>query len=470
MLAAVVRPRVDCGPRTERTDMTDSKQGPTSADAPGSSSNAPGVLYFDPNPTTARLATAGLRLAGYVVYAASTKSEAVEHCTAHGPNADGSIQVLLLDTASSPALSASVLKALIQVPGASELPGVLLVSRANPTPFPGSEGLPSLKRPFTTPALLKVLREAVEATPPSRAEVAQRSGDEALARLELTLMQHFPELEADPAKLRALQSSLVALSQLPTPGSGVSLQANLENTRVESLIAMLEDEAARGVLELSHDGALARLHIDRGRIRMAEITGTRDEDLRLGRFVVEAGFLGDETLEGVATSPNPQGKLLGERLLEEGHLRRGELGRVLINQAIEIVCHVAAWTTGRASFAVLDELHPLARTATGRAELRVSDALLEALRREASRAEMGPHMPHVDEVYVRNDAEVARVGRNGFAREELGILENLNGRNSVKDVARKTRTGTFAVASILYRLDRARLVHRRRAPLTTGPN
>ena len=203
---------------------------------------------------------------------------------------------------------------------------------------------------------------------------------------------------------------------------------------------------------------------------MAEISETVDEDLRLGRFVVEAGFLSDATLESVATAPNPQGKLLGERLLEEGHLRRGELARVLINQAIEIVCHVSGWSTGRASFAVMDELHPLAKAATGRAELRISDALLEALRREASRAEMGPHMPHVDEVYVRNDPEVARVGRSGFAREELGILENLNGRNSVKDVARKTRTGTFAVASILYRLDRARLVHRRRAPVTTGPN
>ncbi len=428
-----------------------------------------GVLYFDPNPTTARLATAGLRLAGYRVFVAGSKTEAVEQCEAHGPGGDGSIDVLLLDTASSPALSATVLKALVLVPGASELPGVLLVSRANPTPFPGAEGLPSLKRPFTTPALLKVLREAVDAPPTTLDQVAQRTGDEALAQLERTLAEHFPTLQPDPDALRALHSALIAAAQLPTPSAGVSLQADLESTRLESLLAMLEDQAARGVLEIHHDGALARLHIDRGRIRMAEITGSRDEDLRLGRFVVEAGFLSDETLERVATGANPQGKLLGERLLEDEHLRRGELGRVLINQAIEIACHVTTWRTGRASFAVLDELHPLARAATGRAELRISDALLEALRREASRAEMGPHMPHVDEVYIRNDAEVARTGRNGFAREELGILENLNGRNSVKDVARKTRTGTFAVASILYRLDRARLVHRRRAPITTGP-
>ncbi|MEM6293627.1 MAG: DUF4388 domain-containing protein [Myxococcota bacterium] len=437
---------------------------------PAGSSTAPGVLYFDPNPTTARLATAGLRLAGYVVHVASNKTDAVELCREHGPGGNKTISALLLDTASSPALSASVLKALVQVPGASDLPGVLLVSRANPTPFPGSEGLLSLRRPFTTPALLKVLREAVDKGPTTAAKPAQRSGNEVLARLELTLAEHFPDLDVDQSTLRALNASLVSLAETPSPASGVAVHASLDTTRFESLLAMLDDEAARGVLEIRNNAAVARLHLDRGRIRMAEAQNDREEDLRLGRFVVEAGFMEDGDLETVLKEPNPSAKVLGERLLDGGHLRRGELNRVLLNQALEIVCHVSSWTRGQASFSPTDDLHPLAKAAAGRAELRISDALLEALRRDQGRAEMGPHMPHVDDVYIRNDAEIARIGRDGFAREELGILECLNGRNSVKEVARKTRTGTFAVASILYRLDRARLAHRRRAPSTAGPS
>ncbi len=443
--------------------MTDS-QAQGSAGAPAAAS-VPGVLYFDPNPTTARLATAGLRLAGYTVYVAGNKTDAVEQCRLHGSGGDDSISALLLDTASSPALSASVLKALVQVPGASELPGVLLVSRANPTPFPGAEDLPALKRPFTTPALLKVLREAVDAGPVVAATAAQGSGGEALTRIELTLAEHFPELALDPVKVRGFSSSLVALSDAPTPDPGVAIRARLDTTRFESLLAMLDHEAGRGVLELVWDRTRARIHLDRGRIRMAEIDNPDQEDLRIGRFVVEAGFMADAALEQIANTPDPAGRALGQRLVDEGHLRRGELNRVLINQALEITCHVGTWTQGLASFAPLDELHPLARAASGRAELRISDALLEALRRHEARAQMGPHMPHVDDVYMRNDSEVARVGRNGFAREELGVLELLNGRHSVKDVARKTRTGTFAVASILYRLDRARLVKRRRAPV-----
>ena len=60
------------------------------------------------------------------------------------------------------------LRALLEVPGGSELPGMLLVSRANPVPFPGAESLPCLKRPFTTPALLKFLRESIDVAPPPR--------------------------------------------------------------------------------------------------------------------------------------------------------------------------------------------------------------------------------------------------------------------------------------------------------------
>jgi hypothetical protein len=61
---------------------------------------------------------------------------------------------------------------------------------------------------------------------------------------------------------------------------------------------------------------------------------------------------------------------------------------------------------------------------------------------------------------------VARLGRESFAREELGILELVNGRHNVKEIARKTRTGTFTVACVLYRLGKANVVRRRLTPVT----
>ena len=156
---------------------------------------ANGILYYDPNRTTAKLATAGLRLAGFRVFNAHTQDEAVELCRAHGPNGDGAVIALLLDAAANPAASASVLKALVQIPGAASLPGILLVSRSNPTPIPGAEGLPSIRRPFSTPALVKVVHESLEGENLGIAVAQTQDDDLATARLKTILVEHFPGQE-----------------------------------------------------------------------------------------------------------------------------------------------------------------------------------------------------------------------------------------------------------------------------------
>lgn len=424
-----------------------------------------GILYFDPNPTTARLATAGLQLAGYRVHHAPTQDKAVELARKHGPGGDRSVVALLLDTATSPAVSGSVLRALVQVPGAADLPGILLVSRANPTPIPGAEELPALKRPFTIPALLKVLRETIEAAPPPGTYEQDRISDALRIRVAMLFEEFFPNLPAGTDDIEQFAEALVQEGDVPTPAAGISLLADMAATRLESLLDMLSRDGVRGVLAIDADDAYARLHLDHGCIRMAEISGAT-EDLRLGRFIVQAGFMTDEQIEQIASTRDPKSRVLGQRLVDDGHLRRGELIQVLLNQAREVTCHVMSWTDGMVTLAPTGELHPLAaQTAKSRAELRISDALLDGLRRRAEQAEMGPHMPGVDDVYVRSDAEVGKLGRHAFTREELSVLELLNGRNAVKEIARRTRTGTLAVAKIVYRLTRAHLARRRQMPV-----
>jgi GNAT superfamily N-acetyltransferase len=426
---------------------------------------APGVLYFDPNPTTAKLATAGLRLAGYQVFNADTESVAAELCRGHGPAGDGSIVAILLDTATSPKVAASVLRALVQVPGAEELPGILLVSRANPTPIPGAEELPSLKRPFTTPALLKILRETIDNAPRARSTRGGSVPELLVASLTRLIEKHFDSAQPQPEAVEALASELVNLAEIPTPANGVAIQADLACARLESLLQMLGEDGGRGVVTVVRDEASARLHLDRGRLRMAEAHDT-EEDLRLGRFIVEAGFMDADALEALAVQPDAKGRPLGVRLVDDGHLQKAEIGQALVDQAREVTCHLLTWDRGQVTFTPSSELHPLAEAAAGEAvELRISDALLEGLRRVDEKAEMGPHMAALDEVWMRVDEEIARRGRHAFTREELGVLELLNGRNNIKEIARKTRTGTFAVSKVLYRLSRSNLARRRLNPV-----
>jgi hypothetical protein len=422
------------------------------------------VLYFDPNPTAAKLATAGLRLAGYGVLHAGTLDQAVESCRAHGPGGTGIIAALLLDTATAPAVSAAVLRALLELPGAASLPGMLLVSRANPNPFPGSESLPSLKRPFTTPALLKFLRDAIDVVPtaaPAKATKSRGTPDDAVLRLEITLQQYFPELEPDTETLRRLAATLNTMAELPTLASGVTFQAALGPNRLESVLEMLESDGARGVLTIERNEGTARgsarLHLERGRIRLAEAS-VDGEDLRLERFLVELDLVGAAELESL---PGDETRHLALRLLESGRVRPDELAAAIANCAREITCHALVWTAGRMSFAPSEHSHPVINAlGRGHTELRIAEALMVGLRRNDERAEMGPHMAGLDEVFVRVDDEIAKLGRNAFTRDELGVLEQLNGRNTVKEIARKTRAGTFAVTKMLYRLGRSGLARR----------
>ena len=431
------------------------------------------VLYFDPNPTAAKLATAGLRLAGYRVLHAASLDQAVELCRTHGPAGDQTIAALLLDTATAPAVSAAVLRALLEVPGAASLPGMLLVSRANPVPFPGAETLPSLKRPFTTPALLKFLRDAIDVVPTVKPTRTRVTPDDAVLRLEIALQQFFPELEPETDTLRRFAATLNSMAELPTLASGVTLQAALGPNRLESVLEMLDADGARGVLtvERTDPGARAtvRLHLDRGRLRMAEATMDGDgENLRLERFVLELEAMVPSQLEALVQAEDPQQRSLAQRLLDGRYLRSDELAAALANQAREIACQALTWTGGRLSFAPSEQLHPLiAQLGRGHTEVRVAEVIMMGLRRTDERAEMGPHMATLEEVYVRVDDEVAKLGRHAFAKDELGVLELLNGRNSIKDVARKTRTGTFAVTKVLYRLSRSGLARRAAPPVRT---
>ncbi len=429
---------------------------------------APGILYYDPNPTTARLATASLRLAGYGVYNAAGQRDAVSLFKAHGGGGDNSVVALLLDASTDPSISANVLRELVQLPGASDIPGVLIVSRRNPNPIPAASGLPTVRRPFSSPALLKVVNDAIASVDSARLPAEMdRIPDQREVQLHRLLEKHFPSFEFSDSSVSGLLRDLEGAEELPKPPGAQSLQLDLAATRLESVLEMLSDDAVTGILSLSSEGREARLHLERGRIRAAEYFGD-DEDLKLGRFVVEGGFMRDDELEAFLSNRDPAGRPLGERLVGAGFITPGELGSAIIAQAREIACHLLTFHTGTGGFCPLDEIEPV--TATGAEQsklaLSMSEALLDGLRRLDEKALMGPQMPELEDVYVRDDAKVSRMAREVLARDELDVLELINGRNSVKEIARRTRTGTFAVSRIVYRLSKSNVVRRRVPPVT----
>jgi hypothetical protein len=67
-------------------------------------------------------------------------------------------------------------------------------------------------------------------------------------------------------------------------------------------------------------------------------------------------------------------------------------------------------------------------------------------------------------VFVRNDDKIGDTPRGTFTRDELAVLEQVDGRQSVREVVRKLRMGSFDVSKMFFRLRRARLIRRRVLP------
>ena len=71
-----------------------------------------------------------------------------------------------------------------------------------------------------------------------------------------------------------------------------------------------------------------------------------------------------------------------------------------------------------------------------------------------------------DAVFLRNEEQVQNVGKARLTREELQILELVNGKNSVKDIVRQSRMGSFEVSKMLFaQLLSIKLIRRRVAPV-----
>ncbi len=426
------------------------------SDAPASGPTA--VLYYDPNPTTTKLAVAGLRLAGYEVHAVEDADEAVDVVTRHGPAGDGTLRLVVLDASVSPDASAGMLRAIVKAPKAADLPGLLLVSRKNPAPIPGAESLPTLRRPFSTPALVRAVRAAI-----ADEAALGAAGAGTVSPLAHHLARALEEagVLVDADVLDQVVRDVTAEHDDAHVPAG--LRADLSVTPLDSVLALIGELGARGFVDVRSGDVFGRLHVADGTILHGEVQGVA-EDLQLGRFLVEAGFLSEETLAPFVSES--QKLPLGLRLVRAGAISETDLAQALATQAREITCILLMLDRGTVAFQPTEKLDPMAEAArASRAELRISDALLDGLRRRDEKAEMGQHAANVDDVFVRIDENVVRLGRHAFTKEELAVLELLNGRNSVKDVARKTRSGTYNVARVLYRLSRAHLARKRNPPI-----
>ena len=242
------------------------------------------------------------------------------------------------------------------------------------------------------------------------------------------------------------------------------LRGDLRVVPLAEVLQLLDVQEQSGELTVERSGARVDIYFRRGRVDQAIAEGVPDEFL-LGRFVTDAELMSRADFEAFLESRGHHtgAKLIGQQLVRLGHVAEADLKACLVRQSSELIYEILRWRHGRFRFSAGRELPPPVIDAA--LALDVEAVLMEGYRRVDEWHLIERAIDNFDVVFLRNEDSVAQMGRGRLTREELAVLELVNGKNTVKDIIRKSRMGSFEVSKMLYRLLSIKLVRRRVLPV-----
>jgi CheY-like chemotaxis protein len=282
--------------------------------------------------------------------------------------------------------------------------------------------------------------------------------DEAKIPTDAAAIAEAARTALDDATLgRMLASIDLGLFGEGTPG----LRGDLRVVPLAEVLQLLDVQEQSGVLTVERTGAKVEIYFRRGRVDQAMAEGVPEEFL-LGRFVTDAELMPRGDFESFLDG-NVKHKLIGQQLVKLGHLAEADLKACLTRQSCELIYEILRWRHGRFRFAAGIELPPAVIDAA--LALDVESVLMEGYRRVDEWHLIERAIDNFDVVFLRNEDSVAQMGRGRLTREELAVLELINGKNTVKEIIRKSRMGSFEVSKMLYRLLSIKLVRRRVLPV-----
>jgi CheY-like chemotaxis protein len=417
------------------------------------------LLVIDDSPTVLKVIELALSQAGYRVFAAADDEAGLALVREARTVPD----LILLDGLIPNRDAAEICRRFASDPGLKQVPVVVMATRGQGDDLEArfaraSNVVDFIAKPFSPEALRAVVSHVVGkrtsdtgAGPDTASSAETRASVGVRAAVEEALSR-----SADAAISEA--RAFAALGQ--------ALAGDLEAISMSEILELLAEQGQNGILRVVNTETNARieLYFRGGRVDFAAAVGVAEEFL-LGRFVVDDGDLSPEALDQVlaerarSTAAVP---LFGADLIARGLITRDALMRAMVRQTSELAYEALRWRAGFFQFRRTEELSLLARDAA--LQINVDRMLLEGYRRVDEWRIIERDISNFDEVFVRNDHKISDTPRGTFTRDELAVLEQVDGRQSVRDVVRKLRMGSFDVSKMFFRLRRARLIRRRVSP------
>ncbi len=268
-----------------------------------------------------------------------------------------------------------------------------------------------------------------------------------------------------------LERLIEPVAKLVGASSGeAALQGNLQKIPIAEVLGLMSEQQQWGKLEIVRPGSehdplrKVVIYFRQGKIDLVHAEGL-SEDYLIGRYLIDAQAVSHEDLD---LQLRTRGNLpIGRALISAGITSDEDVRQALVRQTSERIYEILRWHAGRFRFFATRELPPLAIDPAQGAALgiEIAGVLMEGFRRVDEWHLIEREVDDFDAVYLRNEEAVQNIGRAHLKREELLVLELVNGKNSIKDIVRLSRMGSFEVSKMLFRLLSIKLIRLRVAPV-----
>ena len=215
------------------------------------------------------------------------------------------------------------------------------------------------------------------------------------------------------------------------------ISGNIDPKAFPFLLMDLHRQGATGSLKVDGPSYPKALYYRAGRILFGSSNDPRDQ---LGAILIEAGKITPEQLEDVNAKVGP-GNPLAKVLADTGFVNQRELSEAARAKVERILSDVIAYTSG--SFEFEDGVLP-----KGAIDLKLSTerVLLAAVRRVSDRAFVLRHLENLDVVLAPSLDKVPAMAE--LQAETGGLVEQLDGRRTLKEAAGLTRLDEFDAAKV----------------------
>jgi CheY-like chemotaxis protein len=424
------------------------------------------VLVIDDSPTILKVVQLVLTKAGFSVDTATDGEEGIAHAARKRPD------LILLDFVMPKMNGYQVCRALAESLELKDIPVVLMSAKGDQVGerFVKVMGIVDyITKPFSPEAITAVVQHTIEKYPRQPTTAPDLGAASELAAALDGSDSSDPGAETVDGKrsLPTIRAEAPSVDAMASAGeTGPALQGNLRAVPLAEVLGLLAAQRQWGLLSVTrNDGAGIDVCFKAGRIELALAHGIGEEFL-LGRYLVEVSTMSRQDLDLFLEGRQPQsrtGKPIGQQLVKMNYVNDGEVKEALVRQTQERIFELLRWPSGKFVFTATRELPPLAADAA--LSLDVDGILMEGFRRVDEWHLIEREIDDFDAVFLRNEEAVQNVGRARLTRDELAVLELVNGKNTVKDIVRQSRMASFDVSKMLFRLLSIKVIRRRVAPV-----